>query len=471
MSETLGSPERDLAVTTVQSASSHHMSESVIDLFTQQDESASSDQFVGDPAPEPVNGETLLNELTATIRRHVVMEHGAAEATALWAVHTHALDAFVISPRLAITSPVMRCGKTTLLDVLSRLVRSPMTTVNTTAAALFHLVDTMSPTLLIDEADTFPSKNGDLRGILNSGHRRNSVLVLRVDGSYSTFAAAAIAMIGCLPATLEDRSIPIRLQRRRADEVVVPFRCDQTPGLDHLASMAARWAADNYDRLKAADPMVPSILENREADNWRPLLAIADVAGGEWPMRARQFAELLTARNRGSEQSAGVMVLEDIFAIFMNQSAKRLTSEQLVTALAQLEARPWSEWIGAKPITKTALAGLLAPFRIAPIEMRMGPKVLRGYQIEQFEDAFARYVAAAASQTAAPLQDETPASDCSGVADTGQQSSNAGGADGTRRSDKRFELASHVAVGERSVPVFRLRKPGRARPGASTGTS
>jgi hypothetical protein len=369
-------------------------------------------EMIGDPVGEPVNGETLLNELTATLRRHVVMEDGAAEVAALWAMHTHALDAFSISPRLAITSPVMRCGKTTLLDVLSVLVPNPTATVNTTAAALFHLIDTMTqpPTLLIDEADTFISKNVDLRGILNSGYRRNTARVLRADVSYSTWAPAAIAMIGCLPSTLEDRSILVRLERRRADEVIVPFRHDQTPGLDRLAGMAARWAADNLERLKAADPKVPNVFENREADNWRPMLAIADIAGGEWPMRARQIAESLTVLNRGSEQSAGVMVLDDIFTIFTNRSAESLTSEQLVTALAQMETRPWSEWIGATPITKTALAGLLAPFRIAPIEMRIGPKVLRGYRIEQFDDAFARYVGAAAKQNATALQSVTPTS-------------------------------------------------------------
>ena len=101
-----------------------------------------------------------------------MLEDGAAEAIALWVLHTHALEAFLISPRLAITSVVMRSGKTTLLDVLSRLVRSPLTTVNATAGGLFRLVEAFQPTLLIDEADTFLTKNSDLRGILNSGYRR-----------------------------------------------------------------------------------------------------------------------------------------------------------------------------------------------------------------------------------------------------------------------------------------------------------
>ena len=169
---------------------------------------------------------------------------GAAEATAVWIVHTHAIDAFPISPRLGVTSAVMRCGKTTLLDVLSGLVRRPMATVNTTAAGVYRLVDMMAPTLLIDEADTFLNKNVALRGILNSGHRRNSAHVFRAGRLYSTWAPAAIAMIGRLPGTLDDRSIPIRLQRRRKDEVIATFRLDRPQDLrssfPHGGSMGRR---------------------------------------------------------------------------------------------------------------------------------------------------------------------------------------------------------------------------------------
>ena len=145
-------------------------------------------------------------------------------------LHTHAIDASVISPRLAITSVVMRSGKTTLVDVLSQLVRRPITTVNATAVAIFQFVDAIQPTLLIDEADTFLKRSSELRGILNSGYRRNSAFVMRANAIYSTWAPAAVALIGRLPATLEDRSVVVRLKRRRSDEVIAPFRFDQTDG-------------------------------------------------------------------------------------------------------------------------------------------------------------------------------------------------------------------------------------------------
>jgi putative DNA primase/helicase len=170
------------------------------------------------------------------------------------------------------------CGKTTLVDVLSRLVRSALTTVNATAAAIFRLVHAYQPTLLIDEADTFLTKNSDLRGILNSGYRRNSAYVIRADAIYSTWAPVAVAMIGRLPSTVEDRAVAVRLKRRRQDELIAPFRFDQTDGLGQLARMAARWATDNLEKIKNTDPAMPTTLQNREADNWRPLLAFADVA-------------------------------------------------------------------------------------------------------------------------------------------------------------------------------------------------
>jgi putative DNA primase/helicase len=356
-----------------------------------------------EPWSEPVDGAILLNELTAAIRRYVVLEDGAAEAVALWVLHTHALGAFLISPRLAITSVVMRSGKTTLVDVLSRLTRSPVTTVNATAAAIFRLVHAIQPTLLIDEADTFLTRNSDLRGILNSGYRRNSAFAIRADATYSTWAPVAVAMIGRLPATLEDRSVVVRLKRRRPDEAIATFRFDQTEGLGQLARMAARWATDNLERLKDTNPAMPATLQNREADNWRPLLAIADVAGREWPVRVQEIAQLLTASNRVSEQSAGVMLLEDICLFFESQEKRRVSSNEIAVFLKGLEGRPWSEWKGGKAITQKAIANLLAPFDISTAEMRVGHQVLRGYHIEQFEDAFARYVSGRPAQSATPL--------------------------------------------------------------------
>ena len=211
------------------------------------------------PWHEPIDGGELLRGLSAAIRRHVVMPDHVADAAAMWVVHTYIVDCFGISPRLAITSPEKSCGKTTLLDVLSRLVWRPLSTANATAAAIFRVVEMLRPTLLIDEADTFLRDNEELRGVLNSGHRHGGS-VLRTVGDdheprpFATYSACAIALIGKLPATLADRSITAELRRRLASEAVEPLRHDRTTHLDTLARKAARWASDNADRVRGADP-------------------------------------------------------------------------------------------------------------------------------------------------------------------------------------------------------------------------
>jgi putative DNA primase/helicase len=323
------------------------------------------------PWPQPISGAELLAALSAAIRRHVVMSDYEADTAALWTVHTFLLDCFGISPRLAITSPEKQCGKTTLLDVLKKLVWRPLETVNASASAIFRVVEMAQPTVLIDEADTFLADNEELRGILNSGHRKGGS-VLRTVGedfeprSFSTYSACAIALIGKLPGTLADRSVPIALRRRRPDEAVTSFRFDRTADLDELASKAARWAADNTDRIRSSDPDMPVQMFNRAADNWRPLLAIADAAGAEWSVRARRAAQKSVGAAAGDDQSRGVQLLADVRAILTDRDTDRMRSADLVAALVAIEGHPWAEWKAGRSITQNGLARMLKPFGIAP---------------------------------------------------------------------------------------------------------
>ena len=107
---------------------------------------------------------------------------------------------------------------------------------NVAVAAVFRCIDKYRPTLLVDEADTFLGKQDEFRGVLNGGHHRQG-RVLRVVGedheprAFATFSAVAIAMIGKLPDTLSDRSIEIRMRRKRACEVVERVqRSVESPG-------------------------------------------------------------------------------------------------------------------------------------------------------------------------------------------------------------------------------------------------
>jgi putative DNA primase/helicase len=123
-----------------------------------------------EPWPTEVNGAALAAELAITIRRHVAVSRQCCAAIALWIIHTHAFEASPISPRLVITSPEKRCGKTTLLRVVAALVPRFLFSVSITPAALFRTVEAARPTLLVDEADTFLNSSDDLRGLINAGY-------------------------------------------------------------------------------------------------------------------------------------------------------------------------------------------------------------------------------------------------------------------------------------------------------------
>jgi Domain of unknown function (DUF6371) len=211
------------------------------------------------PEPEPwglpVDGAARVAELEREIKKYVVLPPGHAFVASLWVLHSYCFDAFPCTPRLAITAPEKRCGKTTLLDVIMQLVPRVLSTANISAPATFRTIESSRPTLLIDEAEAFLGDNEELRGVLNSGHRAGGQVIRSVgDGFeprvFSTHCPVAIAQIGKLPSTLSDRSIPIEMKRRTPGETVARFRIGRTPELAEAARKATRWVADNANAIR-----------------------------------------------------------------------------------------------------------------------------------------------------------------------------------------------------------------------------
>lgn len=357
--------------------------------------------------PEPVDGAELLGDIAKAIRLHVVVADHCRDASALWVPHTYLLHITQITPRLCIRSPTKQCGKTTLLDVLERLVFRPLTSGSLTSSVVFRVVQAYRPSLLIDEADTFLRDNEELRGVLNTGHRVNGSTLrnIPIGDSYeprhfSTFSAVAIAIIGNLPETLHDRSIVIDLKRRLPSETVAPFYADRTAHLDVLARKAARWCHDHAEEIRAVDSpeLLPPGIYNRVGDNWRPLLAIARIAGGDWPERTCKAIQ--QANSIAEDESRIAVLLNDIEDTFIDpvppdQRTMQLSSADLVKALIAIEGRPWAEYgKRRKPISQNQLARVLKPHGISPELLwdTEDGKPYRGYQLVRFTEVFNRYL-------------------------------------------------------------------------------
>lgn len=357
-----------------------------------------------EPWPDKVDGAQLLNELAASVKRFMSLPEHAALALALWTVNSYVVVTHGhVAPILAVTSPEKRCGKSTLLGWLYRLVDRPLLAANITAAAIFRTVDAYHPTLLIDEADSFLGETGDeLRGILNSGHTRDTAYVIRVSGEeleprrFSTWGTKAIALIGKLEnrySTLADRSIEIQLRRKLPTERLTKLRHAGELHFETLARRCARFAADFGAALGKARPEIPDVLNDRAQDNWEPLLAIADKAGGAWPRLARTVALAMSggADTSGGE-GIGVQLLADLRRYFDGGKATSYPTTTLLQHLTEMDDAPWPTYAKGKSMTARHLARLLHPYGIFPHPIRLGATVAKGYEVTDFADAFSRYL-------------------------------------------------------------------------------
>ncbi len=347
-----------------------------------------------DPWHEAVNGESLIRELAETYTRHSVLPAGSAFALALWTILTYCYGFFKVLPILLISSPEKRCGKSTLMTTLAGLANRVLTASNISPAAMFRSVEVYNPTLLIDEGDTFLKANDDLRGIINSGHTKTSAYVIRCDGEdnepkrFSTWCPKALAMIGNPPDTVFDRSVVVPLRRKLAGETVVPHTRESEDYADELRQKITRFVEDNEANIRGATPPRLPTANDRQADNWAPLLAIATSISDSCLQKAIVSAVEL-AGDVVEEDPPSAMLLSDIRDIMKGD---RISSDDLVKALVDLDDAPWCEWKHGKPMTKNSLARLLKPFKIKSKTIRVGNKTFKGYMRDDFDDAFSRYL-------------------------------------------------------------------------------
>jgi hypothetical protein len=348
--------------------------------------------------PDPVDAAGVLDAVARRFGSYLALDAASIDGATLWTAHTHAFAAFSHTPRLNLTSPEKGCGKTTAVRIIASLTPRPLRTESVTAPVLFRMVESFGPTLLLDELDTYLAKHDELRGLLNAGHERGAK-VYRCEGphnevrGFSSFAPAALAGIGALPSTLHDRSIVVRLLRAMPGEIALRWDSRNTAVETQLCRKLARLAADNFARLENCDPKLPQAAHNRLADNWRPLFAFAEVAGGDWPERAARAFARLVRPDKLEGDSIGTQLLADINRIFHEKGVDKVPSAELAAALAACEGRPWPEFgPGQKPVSPHQMATLLSKYGIMPQKWRNGGRTERGYLRADFGLAFQRFL-------------------------------------------------------------------------------
>jgi hypothetical protein len=354
---------------------------------------------------EPNEGAGLLDEIESRLHRYVSLSSDRLAVVALWVLHTHAFEAAEATPYLLITSPERESGKTRLLEVLDLYAARTWLTGRVTAAVVTRKIDAEQPTLLLDESDRAfgagPEYAEALTGILNTGYRRGgraSVCVAHGANigyrDLSTFCPKAIAGLGrSLPDTVASRGLPITMSRRTQAETVARFRRrEAAEEAEPIYKACTSWAEAHFEALREARPELPNELGDRAADCVEPLLAIADLAGGDWPEKARKAVVALYSDMRHEDESHGVLLLRDVRGVFDGRGLDKMASATVIASLIEIEDSPWAEWRG-RGLTVHGLAHLLKPYRVRPRTIRLEDgRTPKGYKREQFREAWARYL-------------------------------------------------------------------------------
>jgi hypothetical protein len=349
-------------------------------------------------------GAVVLNDIHAFTGWFVAFPSEEAHiAHTLWTAHTHLMECWDSTPRLAALSPEKECGKSRLLEVTEPLVPRPVQSVNVTPAYLFRQVGDPDgrPTILYDEIDTVfglrARENEEIRGLLNAGHRRHSTAGRCVTKGQKietedipAYCAVALAGIGNLPDTITGRSIILKMRRRAPSEKILPYR--ERVYRQEAAKLHDRlveWALGAEERLQGYYPKMPEGIEDRAADMWEPLLSVADQAGGDWPERARKACVYLVNESRDSTPSLGVRLLKDLKEVF--GAEKSMSTHDILFALYDIEEAPWAEMKG-RPLDARGLANILKPYDIHSKTIRCATGSAKGYSRDDLWDAWQRYL-------------------------------------------------------------------------------
>jgi Protein of unknown function (DUF3631) len=362
---------------------------------------------------------STLSDLEKHFKKYAALGEGISFVLALWSLATYSFDDFDAFPYLAITSPTKRCGKTRVAELLELASANPLRTVGISPAALFRTIESKKPTLLLDEAEALSARDeraNALREILNAGYRKGQK-VIRCEGAgktyktreFETFCPKVLVLIGNLPDTLADRCIPIPM-KRRTNEQLERFRYSQVKAESTPLRTRAEELSKN-SRLAIRgwyDTNDIGCLTDRDAELWLPLFAVCAVLAPERVSELERVAARLSGtKSAGELADFGVKLLGDVQEIFSTTGLGRLSTNNLLKELNDIQESPWAGWSMVSGLNARSLSTLLGPFGIGPRNLRLGDaqKVVKGYYRADFDDAWARYLGRGAATRISGQQD------------------------------------------------------------------
>jgi hypothetical protein len=342
---------------------------------------------------------------------YMVLPERTPVAVASWVVAAWLADVWDRFPHLAITIPEKRCGKTTLLDLLTLIVPKPRPTTNISPAALYRVIEQEHPTLLMDESQSLVRRGSEasetIREILNAGIGKNAK-VIRCGGErfdtiqeFSVYCPKVFALIGNLDGVLADRSLPVEMRRKTAGDDVKRFRSRVVePQGKELHDALAGWAEENREKVaEAYDRLEPFGIENdRMADLLMPLQAVMEAANPDLLPTLEEYATALEERDKATEnQTIELQLLSACREIFKDvphtpRNGKFLPTDYLLLNLCERTDEPWPTLLRGQPINAERLARLLRVYGIRP--GRNKEQTERGYFAADFADAWGRYLPA-----------------------------------------------------------------------------
>jgi hypothetical protein len=371
------------------------------------------------PWDEPVDVALLFQELDDQISKYIALVKERRFAVVLWVtmswIHN---EVATHSPLLDVVSVDEASGKTELMGVLGLLTPKPCLGAEFTAANIYRTVDADKPTLIIDEVDDVFQRKPDLKHIVNNSWTRGFKIPrqVRMGGEIQTYwfdpfcpkVLGHLLMAGKpLPRTLASRGIQIKIWPKRPDEKVKEFLHRDDDELATLRRKLLRFANDQTKAIAEIKPTFPAGFNNRVRANWKLLLAIAELAAGDWPERARKAAEFIAGKTEGSQ---GARLFRAFHAMCVGRLKGGATeivipSEEAVSFLKDFDPYWGTDYRGSDghpgEITQHKLAALLRNYEIGsqtihPTKQagvtRGGYRIFeRGTWNARWIDMFARY--------------------------------------------------------------------------------